>query len=130
MEQYIKELYNEAEHDGFIFVLEEDDTLEISPFSYKDASTPIETHELGYKYHIIIYKETIDGEILEPEQFEAIIGNPHYYVSNLIKAGFFGTICKKTKTSLNVVNDMYDDLINSFNDPYETEEENLCQQLK
>jgi hypothetical protein len=123
LKQYIKEIYNEEEHDGFIFVLEEDDVLDVSPFTYKDNSEAIEMHELGFKYHVVIYKETFDGELVDPEKFEAIIGDPYHYASNLIKAGFFGTICKKTKTSLKVVNDMYDDLLSSIEDQYITEEE-------
>ena len=119
MKNYIKEVYNESEHDGFMFMLDEKDRLDISPFSYKTKSDPIESHELGLKYHIITYKETIDGELIEPDIFEAILGDPHYYVSNLIKAGFFGTICKKTKHSFDIVNEMFEDLLDSLEEDEE-----------
>lgn len=111
MKNYLKEVYKEEEHDGFIFMLDEDEMLDISPFTYKEPGDPIETHELGFKYHIITYKETLDGEIIDPDMFEAIIGNPYHYVANLIEIGFFGTICKKTKHSFKIVNDMFQDLI-------------------
>ena len=112
MIDYIKQIYDEAEHDGFIFILDENEELDISSFTYKKRSNPIEEHsDLGYKYHIITYRETVDGKIVEPDMFEAVIGNPWHYASNLLKAGFFGTICKKTKRSEKIVNDMYKDLI-------------------
>jgi hypothetical protein len=114
---YLKDIYKEEEHDGFIFLLDNDEMLDISAFTYKDPSPPVEMHEsLGYKYHIITYRETVDGDIVEPDMFEAILGNPWYYSSNLIKMGFFGTICKKTATSFQTVNAMFQDLVKTVND--------------
>ena len=112
MKQYLKEIYDETVHDGFMFILDEKEQLDISAFTYKDNAEAIEKHDLGFKYHIIIYKETIDGDVVEPDMFEAILGNPHHYIANLLKCGFFGTICKKTKTSAELANSMYDDLVN------------------
>jgi hypothetical protein len=112
LKQYIQEIYDENEHDGFIFLLDEKEMLDVSAFTYKEDSVPIETHpELGLKYHVIIYREGIDGEIFEPDMFEAILGDPHYYAAHLIDIGFFGTICKKTKGSLKIVNEMFKDLL-------------------
>lgn len=112
MINYLQEVYNEQEHDGFIFILDEEELLDISAFTYKESAEPIETHEsLGYKYHIITYRETVDGDIIEPEMIEAILGNPWHYSANLIRAGIFGTICKKTSNSFKVVNDMFQDLV-------------------
>lgn len=112
MKQYLKEIYDETVHDGFMFILDEKEQLDISAFTYKDNAEAIEKHDLGFKYHIIIYKETIDGDVVEPDMFEAILGNPHHYIANLLKCGFFGTICKKTKTSAELANTMYEDLVN------------------
>ena len=112
----IKEIYNEDDHDGVVFLLDENDNLEISPFTYVEKEDPIEVHELGYKYHVILYKETFDGEIEDLDKFEAILGNPHHYVGNLIKAGFLGSISKKTKSSFNIINDMFDDLLKYKNE--------------
>lgn len=112
MKHYLKEIYDETVHDGFMFILDEKEQLDISAFTYKDNAEAIEKHDLGFKYHIIIYKETIDGDVVEPDMFEAILGNPHHYIANLLKCGFFGTICKKTKTSAELANTMYEDLVN------------------
>ena len=115
MVNYIKEIYKEDEHDGFIFILDEEENLDVSAFTYKRKSKPIETHsEIGLKYHIIIYKEMADGRIKDPEMFEAILGNPHYYAANLMQINIFGTICKKTKSSTKIVKAMFKDLLESF----------------
>lgn len=115
MKNYIKEIYDENEHDGFIFILDEHEQLDISSFTYKKRSKPIEMHpDLGYKYHVITYRETVDGEIVDPDMFEAIIGDPYHYIGNLLNIGFFGTICKKTKTSTRYVNQMFKDLKNTI----------------
>ena len=111
MKKHLKEIYNEETHDGFVFMLDSKNTLEVSPFTYKVKSEPIEVHDVGYKYHIITYKETDEEGISNPDMFEAIIGNPHYYIENLIKMGFFGTICKKTKNSLEIVTEMFNSLL-------------------
>ena len=116
MKKYLKEIYDEKEHDGFVFILDNDEKLDISAFTYKDNAEAIEKHDIGYKYHIITYKETVDGEVVEPDMFEAIIGDPHHYIANLLKCGFFGTICKKTKTSKKLVDGMFEDLLNMVAD--------------
>jgi len=112
LKKYLKLVYDEKKHDGFMFILDDKDEVDISPFTYTTRTKPIETHpEIGLKYHIITYKETIDGDIVNLDQFEAIIGNPWHYIGNLIECGFLGTICKKTRTSRRVVNDIYNDLL-------------------
>lgn len=118
MKNFIKTIYDESTHDGFMFFINEEELLEISPFTYKENSlSPIETHaELGLKYHIITYRETEEGYPFDPDMFEAILGDPYHYGSHLIKLGFFGTICKKTKSSLKVVTEMFEDLVSSVND--------------
>lgn len=116
MINYIKEIYDENEHDGFMFVLDDDENLDITAFNYIKKSKPIETYpEIGLKYHIITYQEMEDGTIKDPDMFEAILGDPHYYVANLLQINIFGTICKKTKSSTKIVKGMFKDLMESFN---------------
>lgn len=115
MINYIKEIYNEDIHDGFIFVLDDDENLDVSAFTYKQKNKPIEAHpEIGLKYHIITYQEMADGTIKDPDMFEAILGNPHYYAANLLQINIFGTICKKTKSSSKIVKAMFKDLMQTF----------------
>ena len=96
-----------------MFILDDSDQLDVSAFNYKTKSKPIETHpELGLKYHIITYRETFDGQMIEPDMFEAILGDPHHYGCVLLNSGHFGTICKKTSKSTKIVKEMYKDLVN------------------
>lgn len=104
------ELFDEENHDGILF-LEENHKLDISSFSYQEKLPAIEKHELGYKYHLITYKETDDPECIEDlSHVEAILGDPHHYVSHLIKIGFRGLIAKKTEKSKELLEDMISNL--------------------
>lgn len=108
--QDLLELFDQEKHDGLLF-LEENNKLDISSFSYKEKLPAIETHELGYKYHLITYKETKnEHEIEDLSAIEAIIGDPHHYVSHLIKIGFRGMIAKKTEKSSEVIESMMENL--------------------
>ena len=114
IKEYIKEIYDEEEHDGFAFTVDEEDNLDIIPFKYVEKYEVIETHELGYKYHILTYKD-IDGVMSDPDVFEAIIGNPSHYIGGLVEAGFLGVICKMTSESYKCVTQMYHDMVNLIN---------------
>jgi hypothetical protein len=105
-------MYNEIKHDGFIFAYSKDDYLQIHPFTFITRTKPIDSHELGLKYHIITYKEDKDGNVKDLDHFEAIIGNPWYYIDSLISCNFLGAIFKKTRTSKKLANQMLNDLMN------------------
>jgi len=111
MKLLLKQIYREDEHDGFIFMVdEEDESLDISAFYYEKSEPAIEKHPLGFKYHIVTYKEFDDGTITDLDLFEAILGNPWHYIAGLIECGFFGFICKKTENSNIVVNNLLESL--------------------
>lgn len=104
------ELFDEENHDGILF-LEENNKLDISSFSYQKKLPAIEKHELGYKYHLVTYKETGDEEDIDDLSYvEAIIGDPHYYVAHLIRIGFRGLIAKKTAESTELLDEMLESL--------------------
>ena len=123
MKKYLKEIYSEDEHDGFGFTLDDNEELDIAPFTYVKKEKPIENHDLGFKYHVITYNEMVDGSISNLDMFEAIIGNPWHYIGGLIECGFFGVICKKTKNSYKVVDGMFGDLLEHVVDDYDEEME-------
>jgi hypothetical protein len=106
----LMEIFDEEKHDGILF-FEEKQKLDVSSFSYLEKLPPVEKHELGYKYHLITYKETDDEEDIDDlSHVEAILGDPHYYVSHLIRIGFRGLIAKKTENSSEVLQDMLENL--------------------
>lgn len=110
MKRYLKTIYDEKEHDGFVFILDDKEELDVAAFTYEIPEEPIESNDIGLKYHIITYKELVDGGIIDLDFFEAIIGNPWHYIGGLIECGFFGIICKKTQNSYKLVKSMIDDL--------------------
>lgn len=85
--------YDESIHDGIIFL------NDVELFSYTKKSKPIQSHEIGLKYHIVLDENP-------PVHFEAIIGNPIHYVKNLLKSNCNGMIAKKTKSSSKFIKDV------------------------
>lgn len=91
-------------YDGFYFLPAEDDDddLVLSYFDfvgeYADAE-PVESTEIGNKYHIAFFRKNEDGLPEFDESFEAILGDPATYVQNLVGAGLYGCIVKKTTKS-------------------------------
>lgn len=91
------------EYDGFYFLPDEgDDDLQIAYFNFKDEfanGTPIEQSSIGYKYHIAFFKRDDEGNPVFDDTFEAIFGDPVVYIKNLVGAGLYGCVLKKTEKS-------------------------------
>lgn len=51
---------------------------------------------------------------MNPDLFEAILGDPIHYIANLITAGWFGMICKKSKISFTSVEQVYNQIVDSI----------------
>ena len=68
---------------------------------HDEESKNFTKHELGYKYQIVLYKDS------EAEIFEAIIGDVKNYVSNMVKASQEGLIIKKCKKSEEILNKIF-----------------------
>lgn len=91
------------EYDGFYFLPDEgDDDLQIAYFNFKDEfanGTPIEQSSIGYKYHIAFFRRDDEGNPVFDDTFEAIFGDPVVYIKNLVGAGLYGCVLKKTEKS-------------------------------
>jgi hypothetical protein len=91
------------EYDGFYFLPDEnDDDLQITYFKFKDEfanKKPIEENTIGYKYHIAFFKRDGEGNPVFDDTFEAIFGDPTIYIKNLVGAGLYGCVLKKTEKS-------------------------------
>jgi hypothetical protein len=91
------------EYDGFYFLPDEgDDDLQIAYFNFKDEfanGTPIEQSSIGYKYHIAFFRRDDEGNPVFDDTFEAIFGDPVIYIKNLVGAGLYGCVLKKTEKS-------------------------------
>lgn len=101
----VKELFDEN-IDGVAFFPKNDDQLDIRGFEYRDRAKYV-TAELGNYYHIMVYKLNQNGFLIDKDNFEAILTDPHVYTSNLILSGFYGIVVKKTKKSRKFIDELY-----------------------
>lgn len=100
--------------DGFYFILDEKSKLKIETFKYNDPGEVI-SNDLGDFHHIIIFKEDENQEIKDPTNFEAILLDPVVYARQLIQCGYYGMISKKTTTSKEWVDTVWDLLLQDLN---------------
>ena len=90
---------NEETFDGFWFLPCDEEGLNLSFFTFKDeygGGTPIGGNQLGDNYHLAFFKENEEGMPEFDEAFEAIIGDPQSYIKNLVGAGLYGCVVRKT----------------------------------
>jgi hypothetical protein len=90
---------NEETFDGFWFLPCEEEGLNLSFFSFKDeygGGTPIGGNQLGDNYHLAFFKENEEGLPEFDDAFEAILGDPESYIKNLVGAGLYGCVVRKT----------------------------------
>lgn len=66
-------------------------------------------NELGKEYHVILFKENVDG-IYNVDQFDAIFTEPLEYMSTLIPDNWYGVLAKKTTTSESFMKKVFDKL--------------------
>lgn len=106
----VKELFDENV-DGIAFFPKNNDELDLRGFEYNKKSKYV-THTLGNMYHIMIYKVNENGYLIDKDNFEAILTDPHVYASNLIICGFYGVIVKKTKKSRKFIDELFEKFTN------------------
>lgn len=101
----VKELFDDNV-DGVTFFPKPNDELDLRGFAYRDNSKYV-ISELGNYYHIMVYKINENGFLIDKDNFEAILTDPHVYTSNLILSGFYGVVVKKTKKSRKFIDELY-----------------------
>ena len=90
---------NEETFDGFWFLPCEEEGLNLSFFTFKDeygGGTPIGGNQIGDNYHLAFFKENEEGMPEFDDAFEAILGDPETYIKNLVGAGLYGCVVRKT----------------------------------
>ena len=90
---------NEETFDGFWFLPCDEKGLNLSFFTFKDeygGGTPIGGNQLGDNYHLAFFKENEEGMPEFDDAFEAILGDPESYIKNLVGAGLYGCVVRKT----------------------------------
>jgi len=90
---------NEETFDGFWFLPCDEEGLNLSFFTFKDeygGGTPIGGNQLGDNYHLAFFRENEEGMPEFDDAFEAILGDPESYIKNLVGAGLYGCVVRKT----------------------------------
>jgi hypothetical protein len=102
---------SEQPYDTITFISgDKKDSLEVMANCYKDVGTKLNGSKLGDAFDIILFKEDMDGKLIEPEKFEAILMEPLEYISTLIRSDWYGIIARKTTTSQKFVDAIFDKL--------------------
>jgi hypothetical protein len=92
-------MQNDQTFDGFWFLPCDEEGLNLSFFTFKDeygGGTPIGGNQLGDNYHLAFFKENEEGLPEFDDAFEAILGDPESYIKNLVGAGLYGCVVRKT----------------------------------
>jgi hypothetical protein len=92
-------MQNDQTFDGFWFLPCDEEGLNLSFFTFKGeygGGTPIGGNQIGDNYHLAFFKENEDGLPEFDDAFEAILGDPESYIKNLVGAGLYGCVVRKT----------------------------------
>ena len=106
---------NEETFDGFWFLPCDEEGLNLSFFTFKDefgGGTPIGGNQIGDNYHLAFFKENEEGLPEFDDAFEAILGDPETYIKNLVGAGLYGCVVRKTTKT----GKWFDDYLTSVKD--------------
>ena len=106
---------NEETFDGFWFLPCDEEGLNLSFFTFKDefgGGTPIGGNQIGDNYHLAFFKENEEGMPEFDDAFEAILGDPESYIKNLVGAGLYGCVVRKTTKT----GKWFDDYLTSVKD--------------
>ena len=99
---------NEMEKfDGFYFIPDTEDfdnNYKMIFFKMREEyanAKPIESSDMGLKYHLCFFRTDDNGAPIFEDAFEAILVDPISYIKNLTGSGIAGCILKKTDKSDN-----------------------------
>lgn len=105
-----KELKHEP-FDAFFFLPGEmDDTIHLESAIYKDSGEKVGGSSLGDSYHIILFREAEDGELVDVEQFNAVLIDPIGYLTRMLSINWYGIVARMTTTSEKFIKNTFDKL--------------------
>lgn len=110
MLDFLNSLKNE-EYDALFFIPgDEEGKVHVEINKYQNPGEKIGGNTFGDEWHIILFKEDVDGSVTNLDNFDAILGCPLEYASTLIPYDWSGMIAKKTSTSKEFVEKVLDKL--------------------
>jgi hypothetical protein len=105
-----KDLRNE-QFDAFFFLPgEKEDTVHLESATYKEAGEKVGGSSLGDGYHIILFREDEEGELVDVEQFNAVLIDPVTYITRMIDIEWYGILARMTTTSESFIKSTFDKL--------------------
>jgi len=108
----IPKTLKEEPFDAFFFLPgEESDTIHLESALYKHAGEKLGGSSLGDGYHIILFQEDEEGELVNVEQFNAVLIDPATYITRMLEIDWFGIIARMTTTSNTFIQNTFDKLI-------------------
>lgn len=97
--------------DAFFFLPgEKEDTIHLEGATYKDPGEKVGGSSMGDGYHIILFREAEDGELVDIEQFTCVLIDPATYISRMLSIDWFGVLAKMTTTSETFIQNTFDKL--------------------
>lgn len=110
IKQHIKKIFDSGV-DGICFIpLNARGDLQINGFAY-NRKYKTKTSSLGDFYHIVLYRANRFGEVVDKDNFTAVLLDPRVYVANLIRSNFYGVVVKQTSGSKKFISELYKKLL-------------------
>ena len=101
----------EEPFDAFFFLPgEKEDTIHLEAVTYKNPGEKIGGSTLGDGYHVILFREAEDGNLVDIEQFNAVFIDPTSYMTRMLGINWFGIMAKMTTTSESFIKNTFDKL--------------------
>ena len=98
-------------HDFYTFLAADTaGDIAITGTKYEDFGEYIDGSDIGYCYHIILFKENSKGVTKHLDFYNAILMDPLEYMSTLIPQGWYGMIGRKTTQSTPKFQEAFDKL--------------------
>ena len=98
--------------DGALWHIErKQDSTEVDSTIYKYEDRNIKPDELGYKFHILTYKEGDEDSI---EVMSAYIGDVRHFIDNYSKAGYNGLMVKNKAVPKKDIKEMFKRVLSNW----------------
>ncbi len=101
MIEYLRQ-FKDDKFDGLIFLPgPQENTTRVETFNYAESGKHIIESAMNHlTYHIFLFRMIEKTkEVIDLEEFEAVLLDPLEYISNLIPIGYYGFLMSKTTES-------------------------------
>ncbi len=110
MLDFLRELRGDGFDALFFMPGPKEDMVKVEAARYKTPGEDVDRSDMGNMYHIVLFKQDNRGNPVDPDLFEAILTEPLEYISRMINCDFYGLVAKKTTTSNDFIQNIFDKL--------------------